>query len=179
MGTRSSGESVCLEIVFRGGSSPIITHALLDEEAISPREAEQIVGELSSPAIDALVVPDGDLWVRFGGGMELLVPSGSVLEVSSSAAGPPDDLKLTRPLVVSIGDAWLRLSHERLRFLSSLAKVRISGATLHPDGSVDLEGGARKGLDLAVRGGLSRASERLSKMVKSSPQFRMVREFLD
>ena len=137
------------------------------------------MGELCSPTIDALVVPDSDVWVRFGRGVEALVPAGTVLEVSCSAVGAPDDLKLAEPLVMSIGDAWLRLSNDRLRFLSSLAKVRVSKAILHPDGSVDLEGGARRGLDRAARGGLDQASKRLSKLVRSAPQFSKVRQFLD
>jgi hypothetical protein len=101
------------------------------------------------------------------------------LEFTSVAVGPAADLKLDRPLVVSVGNAWVCLSHDRLRFLSSLARVRISKAVLHPDGSVALEGGARRGLDRAARGGLNRASERLSNLVKSAPQFSMVRAFLD
>ncbi len=178
VGTCSSGGAVCLEVAFRGGSTPEITSATINRVTVSPREAEELMRGLANPTVEALAVPDGDLWMRFGGGMEVLIPAGSVLEVTGAAVGPPDDLKLTEPLVVSIDDAWLRLSHNRLRFLSSLARVRISKAVLHPDGSVNLEGGARLGLNRAVRGGLVRASERLSTLVRSAPQFSMVRAFL-
>jgi hypothetical protein len=170
---------VCLQIEFRGGSSPQITRATRDGETLTPGEAAALLGEIDSPSIDALAVPDGDLWMRFGRGIEVLIPAGSVLEFSCAAVGPPTDLTLAGPLViVSVGDAWVRLSNDKLRFLSSLARVRISRAILHPDGSVDLEGGARRGLDRAVRSGLNRASARFSKLVKHAPQFSIVRDFL-
>jgi len=136
------------------------------------------VQSLESPSIEATAIPDGDLWMRFGGGLEVRVPAGSVLEVSGAAVGAPDDLTLVAPLVVSIGDAWLRVSSGHLGYLSRLARVRITRATLHPDGSVAIEGGARRGLDLAVRRGLDRASSQLSRLVKSAPQFSIVRSFL-
>ena len=56
--------------------------------------------------------------------------------------------------------------------------VRIDGATLHPDGSVHLEGGARGGLDRVVRNGLQQASASLSRLVRSSPRFARFRVFL-
>jgi len=81
--------------------------------------------------------------------------------------------------VVSTGDAWLRISKGHLGYLSRLARVRIRRATLHPDGSVAIEGGGRRGLDRAVRRGLLEASAQLSNLVKSAPQFSGIREFLE
>jgi hypothetical protein len=177
-GTKKSGAGVCMELHFVGGAEPRIVRAAVGETRLTPHEAKCLVAELNSPSIEARAVPDGDLWVAFGGGVEVRIPAGSMLEVSGSAVGDPDNLTLGSPLVVSIGDAWLRLSKRHFGYLSRLAKVRITRATLHPDGSVDIEGGARRGLDRAVRGGLERASARVSTLVRSAPQFSLVRAFL-
>lgn len=177
-GTRKTGEPVRLEIQFVGGAEPRIVRAAVGSTLLTAREAEAVVAELISPSIEARAVPDGDLWVTFGGGVEVRIPAGSMLEVSGAAVGEPDNLTLGSPLVVSIGDAWLRVSKGHFGYLSRLAKVRITRATLHPDGSVAIEGGARPGLDRAVRGGLDRASARMSTLVKNAPQFSLVRAFL-
>ena len=85
---------------------------------------------------------------------------------------------LSQPVVMEVDGEGFKLSHQRFRRLASLASLRLEGASLHPDGEVRLKGGAGLGLDRMVRGGLEKASERLSELVRSSPRFARVRSFL-
>jgi hypothetical protein len=124
------------------------------------------------------VIPRGELLVKFQHGVQVAVAADAVVRAEGSAEGAPGALRLSRPLILSVGGEGLRLSHRRFRRISSLADIRIEGATLHPDGEVRLRGGANTVLDRVVRGGLERASARLSELVRRSPKFARVRRFL-
>ena len=124
------------------------------------------------------VIPRGELLVKFQHGVQVAVAADAVVRAEGSAEGRPGSLRLSRPLILSVGGEGLRLSHRRFRRLASLADIRIEGATLHPDGEVRLRGGANTALDRVVRGGLKRASARLSELVRRSPRFARVRRFL-
>lgn len=116
--------------------------------------------------------PDGDVRVRLGHGIQVRIGDGVPLIIEGAARGPADGLCLCRPLEIRFGGDGIRLAHEQLGWLSRLARVRVEGARLHPDGSVDLRGGAVRGLDRAVQAGLTTASRRLSSLVRSSPGIR-------
>ncbi len=124
------------------------------------------------------LIPRGELLVKFQHGVQVAVSADAVVHAEGSAEGSPGALRLSRPLVLKVGGEGLRLSHRRFRRLSSLADIRIEGASLHPDGEVRLRGGANTALDRVVRGGLKRASARLSELVRRSPRFARVRSFL-
>ena len=183
-----SAGPVALEIEFRGGQRPDLLRAVAIAHhakaggvvrlPLTTPEAEQLVGRLWDLQVDAVARAVGEVRVNFGPRMELVFPGGPV-QVSGRTCGPPDALVLAGPLEVRAGRATVRLAgDERLSWLSSLAKIRVDRAVLHPDGRVALEGGARTGFDRAVRSGLRRASDAVSALVRHSPRFQVVRGFL-
>jgi hypothetical protein len=140
--------------------------------------ARTLLDHVGDVSVQARAEPDGDLLLRLGGGVEAIVPSGVLLTASGATTGPASDLQLSEPLVVDFGGEGLRFSHEQFRWLARLAVVRLGSATLHPDGSVALEGAGSGTVDVAMRAPLQRASARLSDLVRKSPQFGRVRSFL-
>lgn len=142
------------------------------------RLLEVLVDRLGDVEVAAEALPDGELLVRFGTGLEVSIPASATLAVRGASVGPPNALRMSAPLVVSVDGAHVRIGVRHLRWLGALARIRVHRATLHPDGSVQLEGGARSGIDGAVRSGLTQVSARLSTLVRSSPRFARVRAFL-
>lgn len=137
-----------------------------------------LVAQLADVQGWAEVVPDGEVVVKFQAGVQATIAADAVLTVQGCASGSPDALTLSEPLVLQVDGEGLRLSHRRFHRLANLARLRIERASLSPEGEVQLEGGANGGLDRLVRGGLHRASARLSELVRSSPKFSRVRRFL-
>ena len=137
-----------------------------------------LIDHLWDLEFDLVAHADQQLVVRFGPGVEVAIQRGTTVTVCGRAVGPPHAMVLSGPLELDAGDAWICLSQRKLRWLSSLARVRVARAVLHPNGQVRLHGGARPGLDRAVRGGLAQASSRLSELVQFSPRFSRIRGFL-
>ena len=137
-----------------------------------------VLERFSDVSMVARAEPEGELVLHLGQGVRVHVPRGAVLELSGATAGGSTDLVLSEPLVVAFGGEGLRLSHEQFKFLSRLASVRLSQATLHPDGSVDLEGHGSRWIDVALRVPLAKASTRLSDLIRQSPNFHRLRAFL-
>jgi len=133
-----------------------------------------LVARMADVDGEAWAEPDGEVVIDVGG-MEARVPRGVLLTVNGAAKGPADGLVLSRPVEIGFGGDGLRLQHERLEWLSRLAGMRIARATVHPDGSVALEGRGAPGFDVAVRGSLRTASAGLSAFLRRSPG---VRRFL-
>ena len=195
-----------LVFAFRGGEAPCIVELALSGElvwgglagsalvandsacALDEAElegtirrdllAQAVLRGLSDVTAWTEVVPDGEVVVKFQHGVQATISAEAVLTVHGRALGPPTALRLTEPLVMEVDGEGVRLSHQRFHRLASLARLRIEGATLHPDGEVRLKGGANGQLDRLVRGGLHRASARLSDLVRRSPNFARVRRFL-
>lgn len=140
--------------------------------------AEAVVNGLSDVSARAEAVPDGELVVKFPHGVQARLAPFAVLVVDGVAHGGPGALRLSAPLTLSVDGGGMQLSHQRFHRLSNLASVRIEGASLHPDGEVRLRGGASGVLDRVVQGGLERAGARLSDLVRRSPRFARVRNFL-
>jgi hypothetical protein len=139
---------------------------------------EALVDALADVRIQAEATPAAELSLRFPAGVEVLVPNDEPLVVTGATRGPASELVLCAPLELSIGGAGVRLSHRQLRWLASAVQVAVSSARLHPNGSVDLEGGTRGKLGRLVQGGLDVAGEQLSELVRTAPQFERVRSFL-
>lgn len=159
------------------------TQRLLDGDPVdlstpADRIAEQLVATLHDVSARVDLLPDGDLLVKFQHGVQAMLSAKAVVSVEGTANGPPSALRLSRPLVMAVDGDGMRISHERFHRLASLASVRIEGASLHPDGEVRLRGVAHAVLDRVVQGGLDRASQRLSDLVRRSPRFARVRSFL-
>ncbi len=142
------------------------------------RLVEEVVERLWDVDASVELEPNGELLVKFPHGVQAALNARAVITLAGAAEGPPHALQLRRPVVMAVDGEGFRLSHERFRRLSSLACLRLEGASLHPDGKVQLRGGARRGLDGVVRGGLERASARLSEIVRRSPRFARLRTFL-
>lgn len=140
--------------------------------------AEALLEKLGDVAVSATAEPDGDIALRIGHGIEVIVPNGVPLTVRGASHGDASALRLSEPLVVGFGGEGLRLSHEQFRWLARLSVVRLGRATLHPDGSVALEGRGGRTAELAMRAPLQKASARLSDLVRRSPGFHRVRAFL-
>lgn len=157
--------------------------ALLDGTEVAfpvrlDRLVEAVVDQLADVAVWVEVVPQGELLVKFQHGVQALLRSDAVVTLTGAAEGPPGSLTLSQPVVMEVDGGGFQLSHQRFRRLSSLASLRLEGASLLPDGEVRLRGGAGSGLDRVVRGGLEKASARLSDLVRRSPRFARVRSFL-
>lgn len=175
LGGRSGGVLV-LEgggIVLDGDTLPLAA-----ERVGAGRMLASLVRCVADARVQAEADPDGDVVVQLGGGIEVALAEGVGLTLRAATLGPPDALQLCAPVELGFGGDGMRLSHDGLRFLSRLASVKIERAMLHPDGSVDLQGSGRPGLDRAVRGGLHTASASLSTLVRRSPRFRRVRDLL-
>ena len=170
-------------ILFCGGITPSIVRADVVatglKAALNPQEVEDLLGNLWDLEFCAKGFASAEMDLRFGPGIRVHIPAHGLVRASGAAVGPPHALVLSGPLQLSAGEARLQFEGgRRLRWVSSLACVRLSRAVLHPDGRVALEGGARRGFELAVRGGLSHASTQLSLLVRHSPRFDRVRSFL-
>lgn len=142
------------------------------------RVIESLLMGLSDVVAWLEVFPRGELLVKFQHGVQVAISHNAVVRLEGAAVGSPGSLRLCEPLVLSVDGEGLRLSHRRFRRLAALADIRVEGAALHPDGEVTLKGGANAALDRVVRGGLKRASARLSELVRRSPRFARVRTFL-
>lgn len=152
-----------------------VTELFLEGEARPDRVLEAVVALLADLRAEACAWPDGELVVAFGSGLEVTIPADQPLTVTGATRGSPQALRLIAPLTVAVPGASLRLRQERLRWLTALAGITVTRATLHPDGRVDLEGGGRNGL---VRTGLVHTSTVLSGLVRHSPRFARLRSFL-
>ena len=171
------GESCTLEA---SGDGVRLDGRLLSAEPMALAAAiESLAAVAHDPDVRARAMPRGEVVVRFVHGVSFTIPERHTITVHGAAEGPPDQLKLARSLVFSVEGAGIRLEHRQMRWLASLAGIRVTRAMLHPDGSIDLHGGARPGLERAVRGGLLQASAGLSRLVRNSPDYHRVRAFLN
>ena len=152
------------------------------ELGAGPEVLESVLGtvfdRIASLSFVATAMPAGELVVRLPAGVQVSLDGREEVTVSGTSDGPPEALRLCAPLEVRCGGEGIRLSHRQFQRLARLAGVRISAATLHPDGEVALFGGASGALDGAVRRGLRSTSSRLSRLVRTSPHFRKLRTFL-
>jgi hypothetical protein len=196
---------VCGRVDFEGGGPPSLLAAALDATQLSVGEAEgrtlAVAGEVvvldDAPlpalrmdlllealldhvhdlSVEVAAWPGQELLVKLSGGVEATVGATDVVTLKGTTCGPPGQPLLDAPLVCTVGGSGLRVSHQKLRWLSTLAKVRIQEASLHPCGRVDLQADTRVGLHRVGRG-LDRVSQRLSEVVRRSPRFARVRAFL-
>jgi len=196
---------VCGRVDFEGGGPPSLLAAALDATQLTVgtvqgrtlAAAGDVVGldDTSLPAlrmdlllealldhlhdlsVEVAAWPGQDLLVKLSGGVEATVGATDVVTLKGTTRGAPGQPLLDAPLVCTVGGSGLRVSHQKLRWLSTLAKVRIQEASLHPCGRVDLQADTRVGLHRMGRG-LDRVSQRLSEVVRRSPRFARVRTFL-
>lgn len=138
----------------------------------------QLIDRMDDIVVGANATPNTSIILTLLPGVTLDLPAGSVLRIRGETEGPSSQLRLSAPLQVQFGGSGIELAHQQFRRLSRLASVRISAATLHPDGEVQLEADAAPVLRRALRGGLETASARFSRLVRHSPHFRGVRTFL-
>ena len=153
----------------------------LDGVAIDPVRMdlllEFLLDHVHDLSVEVAAHTERDLIVKVSKGVEATLPAHHVVTLRGGTQGPPEQPLLAAPLVVSVAGTGVRLSHAKLRWLSTLAKVRLQEAQLHPNGRVALHAHARGGSQ-RLGGGLHRVSERLSEVVRRSPRFARVRAFL-
>jgi hypothetical protein len=150
----------------------------IDGRAVAAVRMDQLVDglldHLHDLAVEAAVHTGSDLLVKVSKGVEATLPAHHVVTVRGATLGPPDQPLLDAPLVVSVEGTGVRLTHSKLRWLATLAKVSLQEARLHPNGRIALQAHSRGG---RLRG-LQRVSDRLSEVVQRSPRFARVRAFL-
>jgi hypothetical protein len=139
---------------------------------------EALLDHLHDLAVRVEAVAGDELWVKLAPGVAATIPSRATVTVDAATCGPPERPRLLRPLVVSVGGAGLSIRLPGSRWLKALASVAIRGASLAPDGEVELTGHTGGTLDRVVGAGLRRTSNHLSELVRRSPQFAQVRTFL-
>jgi len=194
--------AVTVRLEWLGGPVPAIETAALDAEglcvddtcgrtlAVAPGHAtvdgvplpvprvdhllDELIDHVHDLAVHAEAHSERDLLVKVAAGVEATLPAQEPVVVRGVTTGPPSQPLLDAPLVVTVGGTGVRVSHRRLQWLSSLARVRLQEARLHPDGKVALHAGAA-GRRLRS---LDRVSDRLSEVVRRSPRFARVRAFL-
>ncbi|MBT3219498.1 MAG: hypothetical protein HN348_10435 [Proteobacteria bacterium] len=151
----------------------LVDEVLVGGESLPPiplgETVERLLVVLGDLAVRATVEADGRLLVQYGPGFEVRLADGAMVTIKGACRGTPSTLRLCRPLEVHCRGDGLSISHKQLKRLAKLAKVRIEKATLHPDGSVRLEGGAIAPLRGAVRGGLHTTARQLSRLVRRTP----------
>ncbi len=196
---------VCGRVDFEGNGAPTLLAAALDASVVRVRVVEgrtlaaaadvvdldgtplpalrmdllleALLDHLHDLSVEVAAWPGQELLVKLAGGVEATVSATDVVTLKGTTVGPPGQPLLDAPLVCTVGGAGLRISHQKLRWLSTLAMVRIQEASLHPCGRVDLQADTPVGLHRVGRG-LDRVSERLSEVVRRSPKFARVRAFL-
>mgnify|MGYP000029132426 CR=1 FL=1 len=196
---------ICGRVDFEGGGPPSLLAAALDATRMEVGDAvgrtlavagevvvlddtplpalrmdlllEGLLDHVHDLTVDVAAWPGQELLVKLSGGVEATVGATDVVTLKGATRGPPGSPLLDAPLVCTVGGSGLRVSHQKLRWLSALAKVRIQEASLHPCGRVDLQADTRAGLHRMGRG-LDRVSQRLSEVVRRSPRFARVRAFL-
>lgn len=196
---------VCGRVDFEGNGAPALLAAALDARRVVVRGVEgrtlaaaadvvdldgtpldplrmdllieALLDHLHDLAVEIAAWPGQELLVKLAGGVEATVGATDVVTLKGATVGPPGQPLLDAPLVCTVGGAGLRVSHKKLRWLSTLAMVRIQEASLHPCGRVDLQADTPAGLHRLGRG-LDRVSARLSEVVRRSPRFARVRAFL-
>lgn len=143
------------------------------------RLVTDLIDHTGDVAIVARALPDGDAVARLPEGFLVGLSGDEEIVVRARTCGPAQALVLAEPLDLQFGTRGVQLDHQGARWLARLARVRIGTARLHPDGRVDLHGPApTSAFDGVLRGGLSVASAHLSGLVRRSPRFRKVRDFL-
>lgn len=161
------------EIAFDDQPLPRTNQPLASGELVTA-----ILDNLHNVELSARARPADAATVRLPEGIEVQVTDRDELSVRVRTHGAPNNLHLATPLDLRFGHHGVHIDHRSARWLSRLARVRILGAELHPDGRVVLQGGAGRGFDRVLRGGLRSASSQLSQLVRKSPRFARVREFL-
>jgi hypothetical protein len=139
---------------------------------------EGLLDHLHDLAVRVEAVAGNELWVKLAPGLAATIPPRATVTVDAATRGPPNRPRLRRPLVVSVGGAGLSIRLPGSRWLKALASVAIRGASLAPDGEVELTGHSSGALDRVVGAGLRKTSSHLSELVRRSPQFAQVRSFL-
>ena len=184
---------IVVELVFHGGtparlrwvriSGPVeLGGRSLDGQQIDDEsDMDVIIGmvsRLSDPDVEARAQPARALDLRLAEGLHLALEPSVVVTVSAAAEGVAGALRLTRPLVVGFGGDGVRVSHLGHRRLSRLASARLHRFSLAPDGRVRFEGAGARPLNVAVRGGFSTASVKVTRLVRRGERFRSLRAFL-
>jgi hypothetical protein len=146
--------------------------------AVPMDAVEGLLDHLHDLAVRVEAVAGDELWVKIAPGVAATIPSRATITVDAATRGPPNRPRLRRPLVISVGGAGLSIRLPGSRWLKALASVAIRGASLAPDGEVELTGHGPGALDRVVGAGLRKTSSHLSELVRRSPQFAKVRSFL-
>lgn len=184
---------VRVELLFQGGGEPEVAWVRLaggvriDGEEGSERRLEHperirvavgLMDRLADVEVEARMSTRKRLRVDLAEGVGLGVDPEVVVTVSCATRGEAGALQLSRPVVVGFGGEGVRVEHSEWARLSRMADVRLSRLTLHPDGRVRLQGRGARGLNLAVKGGLTTASARVTRLVRRGERFRSLRGFL-
>lgn len=179
------GEAVRVQVLFEGRGAPRVVHArvargALGEEQELPEELplDAVVARLSDVAIEATGTPSEGLAMELARDLRLALEPDVKVIVTAHTVGPPEGLRLCRPLVVGFGGAGVRLEHGAYRRLSRLAAIRLHRAELHPDGRVLLAGRGPRLTDAAVQRGLEVASRRVTRLVREGRRLRSLRPLL-
>ncbi len=174
-----------LRLAFEGGDRPHLTDLEVEAQGVSVRgtqalasAAQILLDALHDVSIEITVRTDGEVVLELGNGLQATLADGGSITLKATAEGAPDAPRLVEPLEVDVADHGIRVTHARAPGLSRMARVRVHRFALHPDGHVQLDGGGRGLLDVAVGSGLRRASTRLSDLVRESPRFALLRAFL-
>jgi len=165
----SLGNSVHIEprrIRWEGGQlawlQPIPLHEL----------GYECLGALSNLGFEMTARASAAWQLSLGGGLSLDIRKDALVGLKGATRGDAAGLRLCEPMEIRCEDVTVQLGSGQFRALSRLARVQLTGATLHPDGSVRLKGGSRRGLNRAIQGGLSRASRGISSIVRQNVRLR-------
>jgi hypothetical protein len=132
----------------------------------------ECLGALSNLRIELTARANAAWQLDLGGGVSLDIRRDALVELKGATLGDAARIQLCEPMEIRCEDVTVQLGSGQFRALSRLARVRLTGATLHPDGSVRLKGGSRRGLNRAIQGGLSRASRGISNIVRQNVRIR-------
>jgi len=174
---------VRIELTFSGGDEPEFTEASVvgpgcrvtttDVSGVGP-----VVDELHDVGVRVEARTDTEVEVTLGHGIEATIPKNGTISLSAAVEGPPETPVLAAALEVNVDGSGIGVRHSQARWLDSIARIRISRVSLHPDGQVEFDGGGTGVMDWAVNDGLRRASSRITELVKASPRFERLRSFL-
>lgn len=189
---------ISLDLWFDGGGTPTVTalrcvaapliiemsgqKTVVNDVEISLEEpliaVEELLDHLHDLVVHVEAIAGDELWIKLAPGFQATIPSHATITVDAATRGAPNRPRLVRALVISVGGTGLSIRLPGSRWLRALASVAIRGASLAPDGMVELTGHSNGTLDRVVGAGLRHTSNHLSDLVRRSPQFARVRSFL-
>lgn len=166
----TAGAATRLELTFTGGDEPAWEALRRDDEDIDANAVAALVDTLHDLHVEVEATAAREVRIRGHALADVLIPRGATVQLDARSYGPATAPRLLDALRLRCDDCRITLNGSR--WISDTAQIRLTQATLQPDGRVDIEGTARGLLEGALRAALGRVSDELTALVRADPRWR-------